>query len=131
MLAAWIAAGASLIAAGLAARSALISTRLAAQLGDQSRRQEWRREYILPIVASILTTQTEVVRILYPRPDYERTDEMGERDVADEVCRNTMLPKVAMLQLTASQSVYEGGSGPTAGLQARCPGIAAQGQSRP
>ena len=67
-----------------------------------------------------------MVRILYPRPDYERTDEMGERDVADEVCRNTMLPKVAMLQLTPASPCTRAAR-PICGLAGRCRGLPPKG----
>lgn len=61
-LAAWIAAGAALVAAAVS----LVGVGMTARLSRGSKRQEWRREYILPIVSDILSMQTEIFAILVP-----------------------------------------------------------------
>jgi len=82
-LAALIAAVASLIAAGLsvwsATRSAKTSAQLTAQLADDSKRADWWRENVLPLVADLLATadalqETMQVYMVPERPEMERLE---------------------------------------------------------
>jgi hypothetical protein len=111
-LAAWIAAGAALLAAGVS----LVGVGMTARLSKGSKREEWRRDYILPIVGDILTLQEETVRALYPNlimraPRLEQISSEFNGMLGD------MLTRVAALQLTASIAVYDAARGVLIGCE--------------
>jgi hypothetical protein len=105
-LAAWIAAGAALLAAGVS----LVGVGMTARLSKGSKREEWRRDYILPIVGDILALQEEIIGDLYPEPDYVRITSEADLLRANGML-NDMLTKVSALQLTASSAVYAAARG--------------------
>ena len=111
-LAALIAAVASLIAAGLsvwsATRAARISAGLTAQLADNSKRQDWWRENVLPLVADLLATadalqDTMQVYMVPERPEMERLRVRFALRPILLKADNT----VAQLELVASPAVHD------------------------
>jgi hypothetical protein len=122
-LAALIAAVASLAAAGTslwssrqaaksAATTAQASAQLTAELGDASKRQEWRRQYVLPVVEDVLTREKGVSKrlqdlgqqICEPENHSNRTPLIAEAEsIRAEIER--VRGAVVRLELTASPDV--------------------------
>jgi hypothetical protein len=87
-IAAFIAAGAGIVAAGVS----LIGVAMTARLSRASQRQEWRRAHVLPVAAEFLAREETITRKLTwglgrLKEGHEPSTDLAEEDLAEEVDR--------------------------------------------
>ncbi len=105
-----IAAAAAFVAAGFSLVAAVLSVVLAARLTGRSKLQEWRRDYVLPIVTEILFIEERLDSNIEAVWKWDRSEADAPQEIVStghQIAKNIdeLSRKVKELELTASSSV--------------------------
>jgi uncharacterized protein YnzC (UPF0291/DUF896 family) len=105
-----IAAVTAFVAAGSSLVGVVLGVVLTARLTGRSKRQEWRRDYVLPIVTEILFIEERLDSNIKAVEELRRTvaaDQQEILSIGDQIARDIdeLSRKVKELELTASASV--------------------------
>jgi hypothetical protein len=94
---------AAFAAAGLSLISAIISVALAARLTDKRKREDWRREHVLPVASDFLAGEEWVSNRLSYAIDFPRSPVVDMDDVAERADRLDKM--ISRFELISSRAV--------------------------